>query len=305
MTMKFAIRDDDLNYFYTPDFIENNLSNIFDVCPVSMASIPLVKGNWKKNTEMLESTGPNGVTKLTLETIRQDTTIHNISLNRELVQYIRERVKEGRISIAIHGIHHRNEDPDLPDMSNNFAIGAEFETKLRLKEPLFESIRILEACFHQKIRVFTPPQNSYSLEGALAVFDNNLAMCAYLPGVRDWAKFVHLLGMNNYLSYLKHRLKCKKLGFYYPFPGLLRSKLGVIADHCALQPSTNTKLLIDQFHRVRDEGGNFVLSTHSYGFDFKMHNGNETMKQSLIRILDEVSKYNDVNFVSLDKIFEE
>lgn len=305
MTMKFAIRDDDLNYFYTPDFIENNLIEIFDICPVSMASIPLVKGNWKKTTEMLESAGPNGVTRVMLDAIRKDTTIYNISHNSELIQYIRERVKEGRISVAIHGIHHRNEDPDLPHMVNNFAIGAEFETKLKLTEPLCESINILETCFNQTIRVFTPPQNSYSLEGALAVFDNDLAMCAYLPGVRDWKKFIHLLGMNNYLSYLKHRLNCKKLGFYYPFPGLLRSKLGVIADHCALQPSTDANLLIEKFRRVRDEGGNFVLSTHSYGFDFKMRNGNETMKQCLLGIFDEVSRHNDVKFVTLDKIFEE
>lgn len=305
MTIKFAIRDDDLNYFYTPDFIEKNLSYIMDICPVSMAAIPLVKGNWKRNTEILEAAGPYGVTNQMIEAIKKDNNAFNISSNTELIKYVKEKIQEGRISIAIHGIHHRNEDSILPHMSNNFGIGAEFETDRDLTIPLQHSIKILENSFDQKIRVFTPPQNSYSLDGALAVFNNKLGMCGYLPGVRNWKKFIYLFGVENYLNYLNHRMKCKKIGFYYPYPRLIRSGRGVISDHCALQPSTDAAVVMEKFKRVSDEGGNFVLSTHSYGFNHKMIKSNETMKCCLLRILDEVSKNNDVKFVKLDEIFAE
>ena len=303
--MKFAIRDDDLNYFYTPIFIEKNLNEVINICPVSMAVIPLVKGNWKINTDLIEKAGPGNITEDMEQAIRNDCTVFDISLNNELVSYVREKVAKNEICLAIHGIHHRNGDDIAPHMSNNFSIGAEFETKLNLGTSLKDAIKLVETCFNQKIMVFTPPQNSYSLEGALSVFENNISMCAYLPGVRHWRKFVHLFGMGNYLNYLKHRIACNKLGFYYPFPSVMTSKHGAIMDHCALQPSTDATLLMEKFRRVRDEGGNFVLSTHSYGFDFKMHNGNETMKKCLLRILDEVSIHNDVKFVTLNKIFEE
>jgi hypothetical protein len=303
--MKFAIRDDDLNYFYTPEFIEKNLNEVIDICPVTMAAVPLVKGNWIRNTEILEAAGPYGLTNEVINSIKSDCKIYNIALNEELIAYIREKIDCGKICIAIHGIHHRNDDPILPEMPNNFAIGAEFETKMQLFEPLMKSVQILENCFGQNIRVFTPPQNSYSVEGASAVFGNELAMCAYLPGVRDWRKFVNLFGLENYLIYLVHRIKCRQIGFEYPYPWVLKSKIGAITDHCALQPASDSIDIIEKFKRVRDEGGNFVLSTHSYGFDYQMKKSGETMKKCLLRILNEVAKKNDVEFVTLNEIFVE
>jgi hypothetical protein len=302
--MKFAIRDDDLNYFYTSEFIEKNLNEIKQICPISMAAIPLVKGNWPSNTKLIENVGPFGVTNEMIKLIQKDNAVYDISKNKELVQYLCEEIEKGTISIAIHGIHHRNEDTKLPQMRNNFSIGAEFETKYYLTEPLQQAIQILENSFHEKIKVFTPPQNSYSLQGAISIFKNELSLCAYLPGVRNWNKFIQLFGVQNYFNYVKHRLICKKIGFYFPYPFLMRSKFGTIMDHCALQPSTDVEQLIKKFKCVRDAGGNFVLSTHSYAFDYKMNTSNKNLKNSLFKILEEVSKNSEVDFVSLNELFE-
>jgi hypothetical protein len=43
--MKFAIRDDDLNYFFNPEVIENNYRDIWDICSISMSVVPFIKGN--------------------------------------------------------------------------------------------------------------------------------------------------------------------------------------------------------------------------------------------------------------------
>ena len=46
--MLFAIRDDDLNYFYNPNDIERWYHGIWDKCPISMSVVPFIKGNWPK-----------------------------------------------------------------------------------------------------------------------------------------------------------------------------------------------------------------------------------------------------------------
>ena len=303
--MKFAIRDDDLNFYYTPDFIDKNLREVFEICPVSLAAIPLVKGNWKKNTETLEKVGPGAITVEIARAIRSDDKIFTIDQNQDLVGYIKEMISTNKISIAIHGIHHRNEDSSPPILVNNFSLGAEFHTDRNLTLPLQKGVQILERCFGEKIEVFTPPQNSYSLLGAQAVFESGLNVCGYLPSIRNWKMFINLFGKANYLKYLNHRVQCKQRGLDQPYPHVLRHKGHAIADHCALQPGTSSSLLMEKFRRVYAAGGHFVLSTHSYGFDYQMKDSRRSMKHCLLEILNEASKLSDVRFVSLNEIFAE
>jgi len=303
--MKFAIRDDDLNFYFTPDFIDKNLREVFEISPVSMAAIPQVKGNWIKNTDMLEKAGPSGITAEMESAIRSDGAVFSIDQNKDLIRYIRQLTSMKKVSIAIHGIHHRNEDPSPPAFSNNFSIGAEFHTERDLTLPLQNGVRILENCFSAKIEVFTPPQNSYSFLGARAVFESGLNICGYLPSIWNCKMFIQLFGKANYLKYLQHRLKCKQRGLDQPYPHVLRYNGHAITDHCALQPGTSSGLLIEKIRRVHDAGGHFVLSTHSYGFDYQMKDGRRSMKHCLLDILNEVSKMSDVRFVSLNEIFSE
>ena len=77
--MKFAIRDDDLNYFYTPKFIEENIKDIWDICPISMSAVHFIKGNWLENTKILEDLGPNNVSKDIIKKIQDDKQIYDIN----------------------------------------------------------------------------------------------------------------------------------------------------------------------------------------------------------------------------------
>ena len=108
--MKFAIRDDDLNYFYTPKFIEDNIKDIWDICPFSMSAVPYIKGNWLENTKMLEELGPKNVLDNVIRKIQLDNKIYDIANNVELINYIKQKIDEKKIYLTIHGIHHRNED---------------------------------------------------------------------------------------------------------------------------------------------------------------------------------------------------
>jgi len=301
--MKFAIRDDDLNYFFTPSFIEHNIKDIWDICPISMSSIPFVKGDWTKNTQILEKLGSNNVTDDIVASILKDNAIYDIAENKELVSYIKEKIKENKIYLTIHAIHHRNEDDNLPSLNNNFSIGAEFYTNRDLTSKLRDAINHLENIFGQKIKIFTPPQNVYNEEGLSAIVKNGLDICGYLP----FSKFkvrssIRMMGFFNFIRvfYFKFMSRSQKKVPYYKYLKVNKIK---IMDHKSLQPGTDIEKLYNDFDYIYKKNGNFVLSTHSYGFNHKMQGSDKTMGEVLKEFLFYVKKKNNVEFVTLDKIF--
>ena len=300
--MKFAIRDDDLNYFYTPEFIEGNIKDIWDICPISMSAVPFIKGDWPKNTKILEDLGSNNVSKDIIKKIQEDSQIYEIADNQELVSYIKNKIDEKKVYLTIHAIHHRNEDEKLPEFENNFPIGAEFYTDRDLTAGLKKAIEHLEETFEQKITVFTPPQNLYSKRGFQAIISNNLNMCAYLPSVKNIWNSISMIGVASYLKCLKFKIENK--GRRVPYPYILKSSVIQIMNHRSLQPGTKVEELYKDFEYVYLKGGNFVLSTHSYGFNHRMQGDDKTMGQVLKEFLLYAQKKDNIEFVSLNKIFE-
>jgi hypothetical protein len=84
-------------------------------------------------------------------------------------------------------------------LENNFAIGAEFKTNRDLHLKLTAAVSALNNVFKYKISTFTPPQNTYSIDGAEAVRKAKLNLCAYPPAARSPSEFISLLGYTNYL----------------------------------------------------------------------------------------------------------
>lgn len=298
--MKFAIRDDDLNYFYTPKFMEDNIGDIWDICPISMSAVPFVKGNWIENTKILETLGSNNVSKEVLNQIQNDNQIYDIANNQELVGYIINKLNEKKIYLTIHAVHHRNEDSILPVVGNNFSIGAEFYTDRDLKNDLKNAVEHLEKTFKQEIIIFTPPQNLYSKKGFEAIASNNLNICAYpIQLKKDIGDYCALYGYLNCIKLVFH----KKINKSKPYPYLIKVNSVSIIDHRSLQPATDVRKLYEDFEYVYSKGGDFVLSTHSYAFNYKMQGSDKTMGEILREFLLYVNKRKNVKFVSINKIF--
>lgn len=296
--MKFALRDDDLNYFFESKDIENWYKNIWDICPVSMSVVPFIKGNWKINTAMLEKLGPNNMNDKIISEINKDTTIYKVGDNVDLVEYIKKKIEEDKIYLTLHGIEHRNSDSVLPVVFGNFAIGAEFYTDRDLTHQVKRAKTYLKNIFNREISIFTPPQNLLSYLGIKALINNKMAICGGLPSFRKF-KTIRLIGGVNFFKYVFFRLKNKTN--IYPFP--MRKKDFNFITHFRLQPGTNLELLYKQFDEVHRYNGNFVLSTHSYAFDYKMKDTNETMQFELERFINYCKTKDSVNFVSLNKMF--
>jgi hypothetical protein len=296
--MKFALRDDDLNYFFNPKDIEKWYENIWDICPISMSAIPFVIGNWKENTPLLEELGPNSQREEIYSKIKKDTIIYKLGDNIELINFVRAKISEGKIHITMHGVEHRNGDKVLPNVKNNFSIGAEFFTDRDLTVKVKKAKKYLEDILCQTISVFTPPQNLLSYMGIKAIVNNDMSICGDLPSLRN-LKNIKLIGSSNFLKYLYFRLKNKTN--IYPFP--LKNKELEFITHFRLQPGTNLKLLYKKFDEVHKFNGNFVLSTHSYAFEHKMKYTNQTMQFELEKFMNYCKNKESVSFVSLNKIF--
>lgn len=304
--MKFALRDDDLNYFFNPTEIQNSYTNIWDVCPVSMSIIPFVKGFWPSRVSEMEKRGPGTMTLFDTDVVLNDNKIYPIGDNHYLVDFIKMKLAENKIYLTIHAIHHRNDDQIIPQLHNNFGIGAEFYTNRDLTLPLTKSIEYLERTFNQKIEVFTPPQNLISSRGYNAILSNNLKICIQPPISRKKIQNnVRLIGLLNFLKigsfkFFVNNILNKKIPYPYP---IKYKKLNII-DHIKLQPSSNVDEIYDCIDVLHHLNGNIVLSTHSYAFDYKMKNTNKTMGQTLEDIIEYAFKKDNIKFLTLNKIFE-
>ena len=298
--MKFAIRDDDINYFYRGEDLEMWYSDIWNVCPISVSVIPFIKGDWPKNIQLLSKFASNEIPPEVINEILTDKTIYSIGNNINLVNFIKEKVKEHRFDLMIHGIHHRNEDGTLPVIKNNYGIGAEFFTNRDLTIELQEARAYLEKLFNHNFNVFTPPQNKLSTAGLKAVTNNNMAICGDLPKAKSVDTLLRL-GLKEYAKFILHKLTSNNIQYSYP---ILGKRLKLIS-HYRLQPNTNINVLYRQLEAVSDNDGVFIISTHSYAFDQKMRRNDYSLLDELKKIIDRAITIPSIEFIGISKIFED
>ena len=86
--LRFCIRDDDTNFFTTPDDLERAYAGIVRRGPVSLAVVPYCRA---------------GTNKAVPERFRRRWSVHPLHENRELVAYLRESVSAGAFEIMEAG----------------------------------------------------------------------------------------------------------------------------------------------------------------------------------------------------------
>lgn len=297
--MKFALRDDDLNFFFSPSMIEEYYKFIWDICPISMSVVPFIKGNWLKLVDEAERMGPGVQSSEYLSKLFSDNEIFPIHKNVQLVEFIKEQMAFNRIYLTIHAIHHRNEDSVIPQFKTNYGSGAEFYTNRDLTADLENAINYLEQTFNQNIEVFTPPQNKINSLGIRAVLNNDLAICADLPGIRS-IDALKLFGIKQYSKYVLFKVKNRKT--LYPFV-IKNGRLSIVA-HQRLQPGIDIEKIKQEIDYAHENNGVFVLSTHIYAFNYKMKKGNQNMGEALIDIIEYAKEKPGIDFVNLKQIFK-
>lgn len=294
--MRLAIRDDDANYFTTPEELEYCYSDIWDMLPPTLCLISKVRGNWQKWVHKIyidrQQTDWDAWTK--------DNRPYPIEENKELIAFLREKIADKKLDVAFHAKYHRNGDDELPpERSNNYIRGAEFYTNRDLTEYIKTEVEHLSHLLHYPITVFTPPQNLLTHKGYQSVLNAGLNMCG--GGIAFYKKEKDMRGLMN----MGKQLWFKAMHKDNDYPRVLHyTNHTEIPYHYPLQPGIRLQLLIDAFDMVRQFDGDFVLSTHYVEFPYPMvYDEKLTMKNVLNQFLDYTSKYN-VKYVSLSEMLK-
>jgi len=269
--MKFAIRDDDINYFTQPEELEKVYDDIWDLVPTSLSVIPFVGG------------GETGA--IPPEHWRSEK-IFPLEENIELVNFLREQLSKGRISLTLHGYSHRD-----------YHRGYEFEAGENLFAKVKEGKDYLEGLFDVGIKTFVPPHNSLSRAGAQAVIDNGLNI---LMAYSHWP-WERPFEMANFINFSKVLWFWLRYGKSKRYPNTLCFSRHKEFGCYTLHPKMSLQELKKGLEFAMKRGGNFCLATHYYTLIEDSH---------LLAILKEFVSYTkrlgegEIEYVKADRLFD-
>jgi hypothetical protein len=269
--MKFALRDDDTNFFTQPQQLEQVYGDLWDRVPVSLSIVPFHAATRSK---AIPSDFWDGDAEFPLAD------------NAELIDFLRQQVAAGRVLPMLHGYSHKN-----------FPEGFEFQVGPDLPGRLREGRTYLEGLFDHPIRTFVPPHNALSRRGIEALEVEKLdvlgSFLSFRPSQRPWDSQT----LANYARIAWFRLRTgrgRKSRLIYPHP--LRYKRHAEFGCYLLLPWTQADELLAGFEEARRFGGDFCLATHYWEMDGRM--------ASVLRTVVEHAERAGASFVPADALFE-
>ena len=269
--MKIAVRDDDTCYFTSPAELDRLYGDVWDRVPVCLATVPFAVGY--ERVGIPESEWHSG-RRFPLEE------------NAALVTWLRQRIGEGRVTVALHGYTHED-----------FPHGFEFQAAPDPDRRIAEGRAYLERVLGTPIRLFVPPHNALSKRGLDAVSAAGLdvlgSFLSFRPSNRPWDRET-LFNWWRIQRYRRATGRTRSEPLVYPHP--LRYRRHAEFGCHGLVPSTTLDQLIGGVEEARRHDGDFCLATHYWEVDARL-------KNILLRFLDHVQKLPDVTFVTAEALF--
>lgn len=266
--MKFALRDDDTNFFTKPEELERIYAGIWDDIPISLAVVPCQRSMkirsipqkyWKGNSKF------------------------PIGENTSLVNFLRKQIKKRRVSIMLHGYSHR-------DYKNGF----EFEKGHGLYDKVKEGKEYLEELFDVKVKTFVPPHNSLSIEGTRAVVQNGLNIVGAF-GHRPWERIPGVVNVINFLKLFSFMLK---YGREKRYPYVLDFDNHKEFGCYSLIGSTHFEDLFARLRFAEKKKGDFCVATHYWEVLAA------DLKPTLMQLIREAQTIEGIQFVTVDQLWE-
>ncbi|MDH5525517.1 MAG: hypothetical protein OEY01_16225 [Desulfobulbaceae bacterium] len=277
MSLRFAIRDDDVCFHTDAGILRELYGDISRDCPVSFSCIPFVGGF------DVDGFTPEKWAQLDLQWRDWQTKeILAIDENQELVALLRNWCNDGRASIMLHGIHH-----DLYE----FVQDKDFSADIR------EAKKYLDELFAQAVTVASSPNNSLGPSSTRALASNGfnvLTAFGHLPGERP-------ASVRNYLNFLRLLYLYFRYGKRYRLT--LPLNFGSHSEQPCYEigPSTRYDELVEGFEFALERGGNFVVATHYY--HLSANPALHTMLTSLVSLAKKRAS-GSIQFVTAERLFE-
>lgn len=297
--MIFSIRDDDTNFFTKPADLEEAYSEIWDICPITLFIVPYMMGNWKKWIVQRY----HNYDQVNLADYKNDDKIFPIGDNEVLVSYLKNKIKEGRIDIGIHGINHKNIDDESPVIESNRGENAEFFTTQDFSDKLKDAKAYLENLFDMEIKVFSPPQNLINSNGVDAVYKSGLSIVQN-RNRKEVFKNVNEIGIINTIKILRYSiLKIIFKKKQKRFPKELFFRGNYVIEHYPFQPKTKMYDLKRDAFLANKNNDIFVLSTHYYALQ-QSFDSSSNMKRDLLELLLELVDKSNVKFMGVNELIK-
>jgi hypothetical protein len=191
--VKLAIRDDDLNYFTKVEDILSVYKEIKSF-PISFAVIPMVTDVSTKGA-CLDTKG-NTVPRRLLD-------------NKEMVFWLKDRLREESIDVLIHGITHEYHSVDGKRLAE-----MEWRDEDCLSAELSFHVNEISESLGHKISVFVAPSNKISKYGIRSVYKAGLNYSGIIPA--SFRRDFTLKSIHNYCKRWYCRLVDK-----LPYPGVM------------------------------------------------------------------------------------
>jgi hypothetical protein len=269
--MYFCIRDDDTNYFTSPDELERAYGEITKYGPVSLAIVPFCRAGTSEGLPL---------------TNRGSWTIHPLGENTALVKYLRDGIQEGRYEAMLHGYHH-----DEPHIPREFVGGTDLRRKVR------DGKEYLENLLHTKIHVFVPPHNAIDRRGLQAITQAGLHL-GTVAGMRSGWSWMSSASLKTWW-----RLRQWRSNGRVGIPWVLN-----LAGHKELagNPITPTSTLqqsIKAFDEANAVGGVFCAATHYWELDHLSADPNSgTVKEHLKNLVERAITDPKIRWVSVGSV---
>ena len=253
----FSIRDDDTSFFTDPIILEKIYSKIWPVVPISLSVIPYAIENYKsrKNSYFLEE--------------------YPIGRNKELVDWLKEKIKNDNIEIMLHGYNHQ-----YKKLYGNF-FGEYFwkkEKELINKTKLGK--KYLEDLLETRIKIFVPPSNTIGRSGVKAIRNSDL----YLNGILGKG-LDRPISKEYIVSYIKRWLW--RINYKEAYPFVIEYDRTKELRHYTLSPQVKLNNILNSLKRNIYLNAPFILATHYWEL-----NDNPEMLYTLQKIIAFIKKAN-------------
>jgi predicted deacetylase len=252
--MYFCIRDDDTNFFTTPEELEHAYGKISRWGPISLAIIPFCRP---------------GTNKAVPEKFRDRLSIHPLHKNRSLVEYLREGISQGRYEAMLHGFHH-DEEHGKPEFSE----GSDLASRVT------DGRKYLEDLLGTTIRVFVPPHNTIGQQGLRAIAQEGL----HLGGVAGVRGGWPLTSPKTWALWLRLYHWRKSGGLGVPWILDLKDHHEIAGN--ALTPRSSLQRNEAIFEYALAKGGIFCAATHYWELDTpSLEAGAQTVGEQLRKLI--------------------
>ncbi|MBI4981954.1 MAG: DUF2194 domain-containing protein [Candidatus Omnitrophica bacterium] len=268
--MDILLRDDDINYFTTPEELQDAWGWYFNQkgAKLNFAIIPFVSP---------------------VEFCKTGTNEETIGKNSRLVDYLKERIKENKVEIILHGYSHASSGKRFEFESNN---------SQELSEKIKKGKAYLEELFGIKINSFVPPHNAISAAGLKEVSRNNLNLLAAVP-LNPLKVGFSFKKQSAYLKRLIFSITHKKIlkgKFIYPNLQILHNIQQL--DCFNFLPELFTPQELFNFIKcVKEAKGIFCLSVHYWQL-------NESARSKLEETFKLIQSLKDTRFCFASEIFK-